>query len=306
MGVLLQAFYQRGNIGVPSQADGDHIDAWWDHLAKQANQLQKAGFTAIWLPPLTKGGSGKDSVGYDVFDDYDLGSKNQKGTVPTHYGTREQLGRCVAMFRANGIDVYSDLVTNQRGGGSGAGGFTFRYADADGQVGGGRFPKNPENFHPNVPEDPNVPGPDFSFGSDLAPINGKPKGYIFHGLIDGADWMTRSLDVQGYRIDDAKGQSSDFLLPFLNSKAMAGKFAVAEYFDGNIGKIQDWVSIGCAAARPPSTSRLALHWPGCAIPGRLTWPSWTMWASQEVILCRQSHSSRTMTRTEVSRSSRTK
>ena len=145
------------------------------------------------------------------------------------------------MFRANGIDVYSDLVTNQRGGGSGAGGVTFSYADADGQVGGGRFPKNPENFHPNVPEDPNVPGPDFSFGSDLAPINGKPKGYIFHGLIDSADWMTRSLDVQGYRIDDAKGQSSDFLLPFLNSKAMAGKFAVAEYFDGNIGKIQDWV-----------------------------------------------------------------
>ena len=241
MGVLLQAFYQRGNIGVPSQADGDHIDAWWDHLAKQANQLQKVGFTAIWLPPLTKGGSGKNSVGYDVFDDYDLGSKNQQGTVPTHYGTREQLGRCVATFRANGIDVYSDLVTNQRGGGSGAGGFTFRYADADGRVGGGRFPKNPENFHPNVPEDPNVPGPDFSFGSDLAPINGKPKGYIFHGLIDSADWMTRSLDVQGYRIDDAKGQSSDFLFPFLNSKSMAGKFAVAEYFDGNIGKIQDWV-----------------------------------------------------------------
>jgi alpha-amylase len=241
MGVLLQAFYQRGNIGVPSPTDGDHIDAWWDHLAKQASQLQKAGFTAIWLPPLTKGGSGKDSVGYDVFDDYDLGSKNQKGTVPTHYGTREQLGRCVATFRANGIDVYSDLVTNQRGGGGGAGGFTFRYADADGQVGEGRFPKNPENFHPNVPEDPNVPGPDFSFGSDLAPINGKPKGYVFHGLIDSADWMTRSLDVQGYRIDDAKGQSSDFLLPFLNSKSMAGKFAVAEYFDGNIGKIQDWV-----------------------------------------------------------------
>jgi alpha-amylase len=83
--------------------------------------------------------------------------------------------------------------------------------------------------------------PDFSFGSYLAPINGKPKGYVFHGLIDSADGMTRSLDVQGYRIDDAKGQSSDFLLPFLNSKSMAGKFAVAEYFDGNIGKIQDWV-----------------------------------------------------------------
>src|SRR5260221_13370125 len=199
MGVLFQAFYQRGNSGVPSPADGDPIDAWWDHLAKQATQLRKAGFTAIWLPPVTKGGSGKDSVGYDVFDDYDLGSRNQKGTVPTHYGTREQLARCVAIMRANGIDVYVDLVENQRGGGSGPGGFTFRYADADGHIGGGRFPKDPSNFHPSVPQDPHV-FQDFSFGADLAPINGRPPGYVFNGLIDSADWMTRTLGIQGYRI----------------------------------------------------------------------------------------------------------
>jgi alpha-amylase len=242
MGVLLQAFYQRSDRGVPSPADGDPIDAWWDHLAKQASRLRQVGFTAIWLPPVTKGGSGKDSVGYDVFDDYDLGSKNQKGTVATHYGTREQLTRCVAVMRANGLDVYADLVENQRGGGGGPGGFTFRYADADGQIGGGRFPKNPDDFHPNVPQDPNVPGPDFSFGSDLAPINGgTPRGSVSRHLIDGADWLTRALDIQGYRLDDVKGQSSDFLLPFLNSKSMAGKFAVAEYFDTDIRKIQDWI-----------------------------------------------------------------
>jgi alpha-amylase len=242
MGVLLQAFYQLGNSGVPTPPDGGLTKAWWEHLAGQANAFRKAGFTAIWLPPVTKGGSGGASVGYDVFDDYDLGSKNQKGSVATHYGTREQLVRCVAMMRANGLDVYADLVENQRGGGGGPGGFTFRYADADGVVGGGRFPKNPDDFHPNVPEDPNVPGPDFSFGSDLAPINGgNPRGSVAHRLIDGADWLTRSLDLQGYRLDDVKGQSSDFLRNFLNSKSMAGKFAVAEYFDGNVGKVQDWI-----------------------------------------------------------------
>jgi hypothetical protein len=55
--------------------------SWWDHLAAQAAGFSQAGFTAIWLPPVTKGASGEASVGYDVFDDYDLGSKNQKGTV---------------------------------------------------------------------------------------------------------------------------------------------------------------------------------------------------------------------------------
>ena len=60
-------------------------------------------------------------------------------------------------------------------------------------------------------------------------------------LIDSADWLTRSLDLQGYRLDDVKGQSSDFLRRLLASKSMAGKFAVSEYFDTNVGKIQDWI-----------------------------------------------------------------
>jgi len=242
MGVLLQAFYQRGTRGVPTPAEGDQIEAWWDHLAKQAHLLRQSGFTAVWLPPVNKGASGGLSVGYDVFDDYDIGSKNQKGTIPTRYGTREQLARCVAVLRANGLDVYLDLVENQRAGGTGPGGFTFRYLDADSNPGGGRFPKNPENFHPNVPEDPKtVPGQDFSFGSDLAPINGKPPGYVFNGLIESADWLTRALDVQGYRLDDVKGVSTEFMLPLLNSKSMKGKFAVGEFFDGNILLIQNWL-----------------------------------------------------------------
>lgn len=245
MGVLLQAFYQRKDKGVPSPGEGDQIDWWWDHLAKQANSLAKAGFTAIWLPPVTKGASGISSIGYDVFDDYDIGSKNQKGTLPTRYGSREQLIRLVAILRANGFEVYADLVENQRSGGSGPGGFTFRYLDAAGHPGGGRFPKNPENFHPNVPQDPGtVPGQDFSFGSDLAPINGLPPGYVSNGLIDSADWLTRTLDLQGCRLDDAKGVSSIFARNLLNSKSMRGKFAVGEFFDGNLGLIENWLFDG--------------------------------------------------------------
>ncbi len=239
MGVILQAFYQRGNQGVPTDAG---VSPWWDHLAKQATSLRKAGFTAIWLPPVLKGGSGGGSVGYDVYDDYDLGSKDQQGSIATHYGTREELTRCVAVLRSNGLDVYADLVENQRGGGGGPGGFTFRYKDSEGRPGGGRFPKDPHDFHPHVPQDPNVPGPDFSFGADLAPVNGgNPRGRTGDHLIESADWLTRALDLQGYRVDDVKGQSSDFLLRFLNSKSMAGKFAVAELFDGNVGKVQDWL-----------------------------------------------------------------
>src|SRR5258705_7527278 len=111
MGVLLQGFFfGPGRIaGVPSPLDGDYaIPFGWDHLATQANALRHAGFTAVWLPPPQKGASGWFSSGYGFFDDYDLGDKNQKGTMPTRYGTREQLQRCAAMMRANGIDIYVD------------------------------------------------------------------------------------------------------------------------------------------------------------------------------------------------------
>jgi len=239
-GVLLQAYYKRGDAGVPCPADPDSRvrEFWWDHLARQASQLRDAGFTAVWLPPLTKGASGTFSVGFDEFDDYDLGSKNQRGTLPTRYGTREQLARCVAILRANGLDVYLDLVMNQRDGGNAK---VYRYLDAIGNPQGGRFPKNPDNFHPNVPQDPGVFDDSSQFGDDLAPINGKPPGYVSAGLKDAADWTTRALDVQGYRFDDAKGVSTVFARDLFNHGTLRDKFVVGEFFDGDVGKVRGWI-----------------------------------------------------------------
>ena len=246
MGVLLQGFYKvRPNRAVPSPADGDpKTPWWWDRLAAQANDFRAAGFTAIWLPPVLKTSAGvhSGSDGYGPFDDYDIGSKNQMGTVPTRFGSREQLQRCVATLRANSIDVYLDMVEHHRSGDPGN--FVFRYKGAEGKSGVGRFPKDPLNFVPNVPRDPDLGGPardDFPFGRELAPINAEPKNYVFNGLIDAADWLTRALDIQGYRLDDVKGLSTDFLFPFLTSKSMAGKFAFGEYFDGNRTVVNNWV-----------------------------------------------------------------
>ena len=214
---------------------------WWDHLAAQARALSLAGFTAVWLPPVLKtaSGSGLGADGYGPFDDYDIGSRNQKGSVPSRYGTREQLQRCVAILRANGLDAYLDMVEHQRIGDVTP--FVFRYPGANGTPNAGRFPKNPANFVPQVPRDPNLGGPvadDFAFGRELAPINARPPRYVFDNLVAAGDWLTRALDTQGYRVDDVKGLSTDFLFPFLTSKSMAGKFAVGEFFDGNPARRQ--------------------------------------------------------------------
>lgn len=239
-GVLLQGFYW----DVPSPAAGTSTAPWWwDHLSGQANALKLAGFSAVWIPPVLKGAAGGYSDGYDPFDDYDLGSKNQMGTTVTRYGSREQLEHCCAMLRANSLDIYCDVVDNHRDGDPGN--YQFSYIDAYGNAGLGRFGKSMYDFHPNVAQDPDVPagsGEDFNaFGRDLAPINGLSH-WIYNGLNSSGDWLTKALDLQGYRLDDVKGISTDWLNPFLNYGAMSGKFAVGEYFDTTLSNVQYWVS----------------------------------------------------------------
>ena len=235
--VMLQGFYW----DVPSPAAGKpNAPWWWDVLAMKAKSLRQAGFTAIWIPPALKANSGGYSVGYDPFDDYDLGSKNQKKTVPTRYGTRDQLQRAVAMIRANGLDVYLDLVQNHRNGDDGN--FNFRYNDAYGNQGFGRFAKSANDFHPTVQQDPKVPlgNMEYTFGRDVAHVNGGG-GYVGRGMMNAGDWITRSLDAQGYRLDYVKGISSDWLLDFLNYGAMKNKFAVVEFYDGNLNLLRPYV-----------------------------------------------------------------
>jgi len=225
----MQGFYWDASTGTS--------DSWWTHLAKQANGLKRAGFTAVWIPPVLKGASGGYSNGYDPFDDYDIGSKDQKGTVATRWGTREELQRAVAVMRANGLDVYVDLVLNHRNGDDGN--WNFRYKDAYGNVGYGRFQKGFYDFHPNYNiQDANVPNEDSSFGRDLAHDN----PYVADGLKAAGDWLTKALDVQGYRLDYVKGISYTFLKSYLSYGAMNGKFAVGEYWDANRDTLNWWAN----------------------------------------------------------------
>jgi hypothetical protein len=90
---------------------------FWDEAGRQAAALAQAGFTAVWLPPAYKGIGGASDVGYGVYDLYDLGEFEQKGSVRTKYGTRQQYLQAIAALRAAGLQVYADTVLNHRIGG---------------------------------------------------------------------------------------------------------------------------------------------------------------------------------------------
>lgn len=67
-------------------------------------------------PPAYKGTRGPLSEGYDVYDIYDLGEFDQKGTVATKYGTKEEYIRAVNKARGLGMMVFIDVVLNHMGG----------------------------------------------------------------------------------------------------------------------------------------------------------------------------------------------
>ncbi len=88
----------------------------WNELKEQSDYLASLGINAVWLPPAEKGVDGSKSVGYDVYDIYDLGEFDQKGTVRTKYGTKQQLIDAVKTVQSKGIQVYVDIVMNHMGG----------------------------------------------------------------------------------------------------------------------------------------------------------------------------------------------
>ena len=89
-------------------ADGKH----WSRLAEQAERLAGLGFTDIWLPPAYKGLEGAKDVGYGVYDLFDLGEFDQKGSVATKYGTKEEYLACIRALHGAGMQVLADVVLN--------------------------------------------------------------------------------------------------------------------------------------------------------------------------------------------------
>ncbi|MGB6013558.1 MAG: alpha-amylase, partial [Nodosilinea sp.] len=84
----------------------------WNQLAEKVPDLATAGITAVWLPPAYKGASGGYDVGYSVYDLYDLGEFDQKGSVGTKYGTKDQYIEAVKVAKSAGVEVYADIVLN--------------------------------------------------------------------------------------------------------------------------------------------------------------------------------------------------
>ncbi|KIO17122.1 glycoside hydrolase family 13 protein [Tulasnella calospora MUT 4182] len=126
------------------EGDGKH----WKHLKSEIPELDAMGITALWLPPPCKASS-KNSVGYDIYDVWDLASTpqrviaslaltqprrpsrlrvqgefDQKSQVGTKYGTKNELLDLIKDAGRHGVVwwvlargramIYLDAVLNHK------------------------------------------------------------------------------------------------------------------------------------------------------------------------------------------------
>ena len=93
-----------------------YFNTEWSEIERRIPEVAEAGYTSLWLPPPFKGASGTYSVGFDTFDRFDLGDKDQMGTIPTKYGTKEELLSLMLIAHRFGLKVYFDNVMAHCGG----------------------------------------------------------------------------------------------------------------------------------------------------------------------------------------------
>ncbi|MEM7624254.1 MAG: hypothetical protein AAF333_01360 [Planctomycetota bacterium] len=94
---------------------------------RRAVDLFNAGYGAVWIPPTGRADINDQSVGYDQFDRWDLGSP----TRPTLYGTEAGLRQTLSTWDKLGVEGHVDLTLNHVG---------FSDRTTPGFVDGGGYP----------------------------------------------------------------------------------------------------------------------------------------------------------------------
>src|SRR5205085_1109271 len=100
---------QAQNVSQPT------LPQWFDGSYKtmeyRAADYFMAGYGGLWTPPPTRADSGNGSVGYDVWDRFDLGYAGS----PTQYGTETGLKTMISELHKTGGKSYLDLIWNHNG-----------------------------------------------------------------------------------------------------------------------------------------------------------------------------------------------
>ena len=106
------ALFQTFEWHTPSSPTNSH----YRRLTRLLPTLSDLGITSLWLPPGCKANNPQGN-GYDIYDLWDLGEFDQKGTRSTKWGSREELDGVIRKAKELGVGVVWDAVINHKTGG---------------------------------------------------------------------------------------------------------------------------------------------------------------------------------------------
>ncbi len=195
MGVLLQTFYWDCPSAEASEG------RWLRTIMPELPRLAADGFTALWLPPVSKAAQW-NSMGYDPYDYFDLGEFNQKGRTETWFGTKQDLLDFIQSAHTNSLQVYADVVLNHNSGAdaqevNGIDGKSrwTRFTPAS-----GKFPRDWTSFHPSPYETMEGFG---SFGDMPDLCHRNPD--VYKAMMEYTRWLVEEIGFDGFRFDFVKG-----------------------------------------------------------------------------------------------------
>jgi len=228
----------------------------WEHLTKDVASLSKLGINYLWLPPCTKA-TQQNSTGYDIYDLYDLGEFDQKGTIRTRYGTKEQLIQMIEQCHHFDIKVMADVVLNHKAGADKTECFKVIEVSPDNRLKEISEPFDIEgwtyfnfpgradtysdfkwnfNYFTAVDRDHKtgkegiyrILGDDKSFSNEVDSENNNfdyimyadinlKHPDVYHELDRWAEWFIKTTHVDGFRMDAVKHMHRDFVKNFIEN-----------------------------------------------------------------------------------------
>ncbi|KAJ5794270.1 CAZyme family GH13 [Penicillium paradoxum] len=232
-------------------ADQQH----WRRVQYALPDYKSIGVDLIWIPPGCKG-MDPHGNGYDIYDLYDLGEFDQKGTVPTKWGTKQELEELISQAQNLGIGVIWDAVLNHKAGADYPEPFQAvkvdhqrrdveisKPAEINGWTGfhfAGRNDKySSMKYHwqhfSGVDWDDKskqtaiykIVAPDKGWAQDVSTENGNYDYLMFADLdlthpevrtdlLEWGTWITNTLGLHGMRLDAAKHFSAEFQHTFVH------------------------------------------------------------------------------------------
>ena len=252
---------------------------WWNYCASQAEALASKGITHVYFPPAYKSAFGGLEPGYAVYDLFDLGEFDQKGSVKTKYGTKE-------VFHKNNIQIIADIVLNHKMGADETESFTAVLVNQDNR---NEIISQPEtieaytkfnfpgrkgkysNFEWNFTTFSGVDGEkdgnkviykilneygdkwedvmekefgnfDFLMGSDTEFRN----EHVREELKRWGKWYIETTGVDGFRMDAVKHISPEFIkmwLQYVRQEFNKNFFAVSEYWKSDVNTLLKYLDV---------------------------------------------------------------